>query len=261
MGRLDGKVAVITGAGSGIGRACMERFAAEGARVVGAGRRSEALEESLRLVEKVGEGRVLQSDVSREADCRALVEVALTVYGRLDAVVNNAGVGWQYRETHPGGMAPLHETPTEYWLEVTQIDLHSVYFLCKHALPGMLERKAGSIVNVASIGGIKGMGDAHAYSAAKGGMVNLTRSLAVTYGPLGVRSNCVAPGLIDTEMVRSYMEERGNPQIQEATRHQVSPLGRPGRPVEIANACLFLSSDEASYVNGAILVVDGGSSA
>jgi NAD(P)-dependent dehydrogenase (short-subunit alcohol dehydrogenase family) len=262
MGRLDGKVVVITGAGSGIGRACMERFAAEGARVVGAGRRRGPLEESLRLAEKAGgQGRVVASDVSKEADCRRLIDTALDAFGHLDGVVNNAGVGWQYRENHPGGMAPLHEAPTDLWLEVVNIDLHSVYFVCKRALAHMLERGAGSIVNVASIGGLRGMSDAHAYSAAKAGMVNLTRSLAVTYGPQGVRTNCVAPGLIDTDMVRSYMEERGNPHLLEATRHQVSPLGRAGRPVEIANACLFLTSDEASYVNGAILVVDGGSSA
>jgi NAD(P)-dependent dehydrogenase (short-subunit alcohol dehydrogenase family) len=262
MARLDGKVALITGAGSGIGRACMERFAAEGARVVGAGRRPDALEESLRLALKAGgEGRAIPTDVSREDACRALVEATLDSYGRIDVVLNNAGVGWQYRETHPGGMAPLCETPTEHWLEVVQIDLHSVYYMCKAALPRMLERSAGSIVNVASIGGLRGMSDAHAYSAAKAGMVNLTRSLAVTYGPRGVRTNCVAPGLVDTDMVRSYMEERGNPQLADATRHQLSPLGRPGRPVEIANACLFLASDEASYVNGAVLVVDGGSTA
>ena len=262
MPRLDGKVAIVTGAGSGIGRACFERFAREGARVVGAGRTEESLEDALREVEKSGgQGRVQTTDVSVEDDCRRLIEVALEAYGRVDVLVNNAGVGWAYREDHPNGMAGVLDTPSESWTDVINIDLNSVYYVCKQVLPPMLDAGAGSVVNVSSIGGARGMTDAHAYSAAKAGMINLTRSMAVTYGPRGVRTNCVAPGLVETRMVRSYMEERGNPQRHEQLRYTVSPLGRAAQPGEIANACLFLASDEASYVNGAILAVDGGSSA
>ena len=133
--------------------------------------------------------------------------------------------------------------------------------MSKYAIPALREAGGGTIVNVSSVGGTKGMPDAHAYSAAKAGMGNLTRSMALTYGPENIRTNCVAPGLIDTEMIRSYMEERGNPHTTDGSRYLVCPLGRPARPEEIASACLFLASDEASYVNGAILVVDGGSSA
>jgi len=262
MARLEGKVAIITGAGNGIGRACFERFAREGARVVGAGRTQESLEEALREVEKSGgQGHVLTTDVSVEDDCRRLIEVALQAYGAIDVLVNNAGVGWAYAEDHPNGMAGVLDTPSESWTDVINIDLNSVCYVSKHALQPMLDAGAGSIINVASVGGTRGMTDAHAYSAAKSGVINLTRSMAVTYGPRGVRSNCVAPGLVETRMVRSYMEARGNPQRDEQLRYAVSPLGRGAQPAEIANACLFLASDEASYVNGAILPVDGGSSA
>ena len=253
---------MITGAGSGVGRACMERFAAEGARVVGAGRTPEKLEATLARVKELGgEGQAVCTDVSREQDCRALIEEATRAYGRLDVLVNNAGVGWAYRETHPNGMAGLVDTPSEAWREVINIDLNSVYYVSKYAIPALRNAGGGAIVNVSSVGGTKGMPDAHAYSAAKAGMANLTRSMALSYGPEKIRTNCVAPGLIDTEMIRSYMDERGNPHTADASRYVVCPLGRPARPEEIASACLFLASDEASYVNGAILVVDGGSSA
>ena len=262
MGRLEGVVAIVTGAGSGIGRACMERFAGEGARVVGAGRTRKTLDETLRRVEEAGgEGRVVCSDVSDEDDCAALVAATLEAFGALHVVVNNAGVGWSYAESHPQGMAGVLDTPSESWTEVIDIDLNSVYYVSKHALPVMLEAGGGAFVNVSSIGGTRGMSDAHAYSAAKAGMINLTRSMAVTYGPSNIRTNCVAPGLVETGMVRAYMQERGNPHQHETLRYTVSPLGRAARPEEIANACLFLASDEASYVNGAVLVVDGGSSA
>jgi NAD(P)-dependent dehydrogenase (short-subunit alcohol dehydrogenase family) len=204
----------------------------------------------------------VRADVSVEADCRALIERAREAYGRLDVVVNNAGVGWAYGETHPGGMAGVLETPTESWLDVLNIDLNSVYYVCKYAIPALLETAGGgSIVNVSSVGGLRGMSDAHAYSAAKAGLVNLTRSMALTYGPRNVRTNCVAPGLVETEMVRAYMEARGDPHRDEATRYLLCPLGRAGRAEEVASACLFLASEEASYVNGAVLAVDGGSSA
>lgn len=158
-------------------------------------------------------------------------------------------------------MADLAATPSEQWHEVLEINLNSVYHVCKHAIPVLRQAGGGAIVNVASIGGVLGMADAHAYSAAKAGMVNLTRSMAVTYGPDGIRTNCVAPGGIDTKMIRHRLEAAGNPHLADATRYALSPLGRLAHPDEIARAILFLASAEASYVNGAILVVDGGSTA
>jgi meso-butanediol dehydrogenase/(S,S)-butanediol dehydrogenase/diacetyl reductase len=198
------------------------------------------------------------ADVSSEADCGRLVESVQKRFGFLDAVINNAGVGWAYGETHPFGMAGVVETPTEYWNEVLSIDLSSVYHICKRAIPAMLQNGGGAIINIASVGGLRGMPDAHAYSAAKAGVANLTRSLAVTYGPGGVRSNCVAPGLVETQMVESYMAERGNPHRDDATRYALSPLGRAGRPEEIASVCAFLASDDASFVTGESINVSGG---
>jgi NAD(P)-dependent dehydrogenase (short-subunit alcohol dehydrogenase family) len=259
---LKGKVGVVTGAGSGIGLACLEGLARLGARVVGAGRTPEKLARALERVRGQGaEALAVATDVAREPDCRRLVEATLERFGRLDVLINNAGVGWAWADSHPGAMAGLLDTPSESWRDVIEIDLNSVYYVCKHALPPMLEAGSGSIVNVSSVGGVRGMPDAHAYSAAKAGVVNLTRSMAVTYGPRGVRSNCVAPGLIETDMIRDYMERQGNPHRADETRFAMSPLGRPGRPEEVANACLFLASDAASYVNGAVLLVDGGSAA
>jgi len=261
MGRLDGKIAVITGAGTGIGRASFELFAREGARVVGAGRTLATLEETLETVREAGgEGFVVRADVSSEEDCRRLIQTAVERYGGLDVLVNNAGVGWQYRETHPQGMDPVETTPSDFWNEVLSINLSSVFYLCKHAIPILRERGGGSVVNVSSTGGIRGMVDAHAYAAAKAGMNNLTRSMAKTYGPQGIRFNVVAPGITDTQMVRSYMAAQGDPHLDEEGRFLVSPMGRAGRPEEVATVCLFLSSDEASYVNGVVVPVDGGAS-
>ena len=262
MGRLDGKVALITGGGTGVGRAAVEMFAREGATVVACGRTTGRIEEAVEAVRAAGgAGLALTADVSDEESCRALVEATRARLGGLDIVVNNAGVGYDYELAHPGGMGDVATAPPESWRDVIAINLSSVYNVCRHALPAMIEAGGGAVVNVASIGGLMGMPDAHAYTAAKGGMVNLTRSMAVTYGPQGIRTNCVAPGGIDTKMIRHRMSAAGDPHLDPAARFQISPLGRLARPEEIASACLFLASDEASYVNGAVLVVDGGTTA
>ena len=262
MGRLEKRVAIITGAGTGVGRACMEIFAAEGAIVVGAGRTEPTLNEALTAVKAAGgDGMVIRTDVSLDEDCARLVAETVKAYGRLDIVVNNASVGYDYANSHPQGMDPLATTPPEYWDDVININLNSVYHVCRHAIPQMEQQGGGAIVNVTSIGGVLGMADAHAYSAAKSGVNNLTRSMAVTYGPKNIRTNTVAPGGIDTKMIRGFLETAGNPHLNDETRYLMAPLGRLAQPEEIAKACLFLASDEASYVNGALLAVDGGSTA
>lgn len=263
MGKLDGKVAIITGAGTGVGRSCMQVFAREGAKVIGAGRTEATLDEALStVIEAGGDGFVHRTDVSKEADCEALFAAAVERYGQVDIVVNNASVGYDYAtEDRPDSMNSLAETPSDNWETVININLNSVYYMSKNAIGAFRAVGGGAIVNVSSIGGEMGMPAAHAYTAAKAGVNNLTRSMAVSYGPENIRTNCVAPGGIDTKMLAGYLEFEGNPHTNDGTRFGMAPLGRLAAPEEIAKACLFFASDDSSYCNGSVLVVDGGSTA
>jgi len=251
-------IALITGCSSGIGRAAALRFAKEGFNVIVNGRRLAPLEETASLAGKA-QARIVPvagdaglDDTAGELTARA---IATGGYGWL---VNNAGIGWNYGVTNPGSMSALKDTSPAQWREVLRINLDSVYFLCHAALDHFCSRGQGSIVNVSSGGGLRGMDDAHTYATAKAGVVNLTRSLARAYGRLGVRSNVVAPGFVTTDMVSSVLDSDLNPFASDATRFLVSPLGRPGTPEEVADAIYFLGVD-ATYCNGAILSVDGGS--
>jgi NAD(P)-dependent dehydrogenase (short-subunit alcohol dehydrogenase family) len=256
--RLEGKVALITGAGTGVGRACMMRFAQEGARILGAGRTSATLEAVVAEVKAgKGEARMTVGDLSRAADVQRVVDEAKLAYGRIDILVHAAGVGYSWAEKSPGSMNGTIDLSPEKWREVIGINLDSYYLLAHAVLPGMVAQKSGSIVAVSSISGMLGLGTAHAYCAAKAGMINLTRSLCVAHAKDGIRANCVAPGFIDTPMVASVLDVFDDPAKAEA----ISPMRRPGSPMEIANGCLYLASDESSYCNGSILVIDGGTSA
>jgi NAD(P)-dependent dehydrogenase (short-subunit alcohol dehydrogenase family) len=251
-------VVIVTGAGTGIGRATALRFAAAGATVVINGRRPEKLD-AVREAAAGLPGPVVPfpGDVGDEDVAASLIGEAVR-QGRLDTLVNNAGVGWSYGAEHPGAMAALADTPPEWWREVMRINLDSVYYTCHAALPVFLRQGGGNIVNVSSSGGLRGMNDAHTYSVTKAGVINLTRSLARAYGPKNVRANVVAPGFVDTDMVSPVLDSPDNPFLNDALRYQISPLGRPGRPEEIAAAIYFLSQ-EGTYCNGAVLVADGGS--
>lgn len=256
--RLEGKVAIITGAGSGVGAAAAALFAREGACVVAAGR---TLDKVRRVSDEVaqagGSCTPVGADVSVPEDVDALFAAAVEQYGGVDIVVNNAGIGYS---AEPGiSMRDVTETPEEDWQKVLQINLTSVYLTSKRAIPLMLQRGRGAIVNVASTGGVRGMFDAHAYSAAKAGMVNLTRSMAIRYGSQGIRVNCVAPGGIDTPMIAERLAARGGGPATSGA--PVRGLGRVAQPVEIAYPILWLASDEASFVTGAVLMADGGATA
>lgn len=256
----EGKVVLITGAGTGMGRAALRRFAAAGAQVVAVGRTASTLESALSEVrDGGGRGVYVAADVGTEAGARRAVTAAVEGFGGLDVLINNASVGWSYEQVVPGSMAATAEAPGDAWRDVVRINLESVHLMCHFALPELRRRGGGAIVNVASVGGTRGMTDAHAYSAAKAGVINLTRSLARTYGPEQIRCNCLAPGVIDTGMIEPYRQTFEAAFADPAAGAQLCPLGRLGAPEEAADGIFFLAL--ATYCNGSVLVMDGGTSA
>jgi NAD(P)-dependent dehydrogenase (short-subunit alcohol dehydrogenase family) len=247
MGRLEGRAALITGAAAGIGAACAERFAREGARVAGldVANPSESAWKSLLDVQP--ESSFHEVDVRDEDSVAAAVAEIAARFGRIDILVNAAGVA--------GGGA-VHQLDTAEWDRVLDINLKGTFLACKHVLPHMLERRSGSIVNIASVEGLEGFEGGSAYNASKGGVVLLTRNLSIDYGRRGIRANCICPGLIQTQMTAGiFTEDMKEQRDRFIDAHQ---LGRVGRPEEIAAAALFLASDDASFVTGHPLVVDGG---
>lgn len=258
MGRIQDKVCLITGAGTGVGRACMEIFAREGAKVVGVSRTQKNLDEALAAVKAAGgEGQVVAADLSRPEGVEKAVKATLDAYGRIDVLVNSAGVGYNYQDDHPGTMEDVVNTTPEAWKEVMALNLDSGFYMCRLAIPEMQKQGGGAVVNVTSISGYQGLPGAHTYTAAKGGMINLTRSLCVAYAKDGIRANAIAPGFIATRMVENFL-----PLFEDETvADSITPMRRPGTPEEMAYGCLYLASDEAGYCNGSILTIDGGTTA
>ncbi|MCC6315556.1 MAG: SDR family oxidoreductase [Thermomicrobiales bacterium] len=244
--RLSGKIAVVTGAGSGIGRAIAQRFAAEGARVVVAGRTRPGIEETARAIDAAGgEALAVVCDVTDAAAVTHAIARANEVFGPVDILVNNAGGSF-------GDDILTFDEDT--WDRNFDLVLKSVYLCCREVLPQMIARGSGAIVNIGSVNGLTGIGE-EAYGAAKAGMINLTQNMAMKYGPHGVRANVVAPGTIRTPIWNERLAER--PNVFEALTAWY-PLGRVGEPEDVANAALFLASDEASWITGVTLPVDGG---
>jgi meso-butanediol dehydrogenase/(S,S)-butanediol dehydrogenase/diacetyl reductase len=254
-GRLAGRTAVITGGGSGIGRATAHRFAEEGARLVLVGWTASKLRQ---CADEIGDAvvDVVTADLSVEEDRVRAADHAWGRLGNVDVLVNAAGVGYSYLEHRPGSMGDVTSTTDEDWRHVLDINLGSVSGMSRLVLPGMVAAGAGAIVNISSISGFLGTTAAHAYAAAKAGVISLTRSTAATYGDRGVRANCIAPGYVQTPLAAGALGDFGDPEA--ARRH--TPVGRPAHAMEIANGCLFMASEEASYCNGSVLVMDGGSS-
>lgn len=244
-GRLDAKVALITGAGSGIGRSTALVFATEGAKVAVLDWSREAGAGTARIVqEQGGKAFAICGDVSQEPDMEAAVRQTVEAYERLDILVNNAAIEFAAGAT---------ETSVEDWDRVQAINLRGVFLCCKHAIPVMQRQGGGAIVNVASANALVAVPAHAAYSAAKGGVVSLTRQLALDYGPDNIRVNCICPTTTDTPMVRAATDERALREIAE--KH---PLRRIAKPEDIAYAILFLASDEARCITGVLLPVDAG---
>ena len=249
MGRLDGKVAVITGAGSGIGRVAAMLFASEGAQVVAADVVAEQAAAAVADIVSVGgSATAVTVDVSDEDQVAAMVSSAVTTYGGLHVLFNNAGI-------FPDDDGGVLETPPETWQRVMEVNLKGVWLGCRAAVPAMLDSGGGSIVNVASFVALVGAATAQiAYTASKGGVLAMTRELAVEYARRGIRANSICPGPIETPLLAALLADP----VRRQRRLVHIPIGRFGRPDEIAKAALFLASDDASFVTGSALVVDGG---
>jgi NAD(P)-dependent dehydrogenase (short-subunit alcohol dehydrogenase family) len=243
-------VALITGAATGQGREACRLFAEQGARIIALDIDEPKLDETVALVKAAG-GQIagFKADVSDEAQVKAAVEGGLAAFGKLDIVYNNAGVLWRDYDLS------VVDTPRDHWDRVIAINLTSVFLVLKYAVPKLKENGGGSIINVGSISALVGFTRPQdAYTSAKGALIALTKSLAVQYGPDGIRANVIHPGVIDTPM---QAEEMAKPEWVEGVKAAI-PLGRIGQPRDIAYAALYLASDEASWVTGAELLVDGG---
>ena len=244
--RLEGKIAIITGAGSGIGRATAQRFAMEGARLV-IGDMSEGVFET---ATSIGDAAIaMQMDAGNEADVEKLVATAVDRFGGLDIAYANAGIS--------GGLTGILDHTVQEWETILRVNLIGPFLVIKHAAPVMMKAGKGSIICTASVAGIRSGAGCPAYSASKAGVINLIKTSAQQMSGTGVRVNAICPGLIQTGMTQrafDYAEEKG---VTDRIG-RLNPLRRAGQPSEIANMALFLASDEASYVNGQAIAVDGG---
>jgi NAD(P)-dependent dehydrogenase (short-subunit alcohol dehydrogenase family) len=249
MGRLEGKSVIVTGAGSGIGRAASLLFTKEGAKLIAVDR-TEGVKDTVDQVRQAGgKAEAVIADAGSEKDVIAFIDKAVSTYGRLDAIWANAGVS--------GGLVPLSEQTVEHWQEILRINLLGPFLAIKYTMPHMIKQGSGAILCTASVAGLKSGASGHPYAASKAGVISLVQTTAYSLSGTGVRINAVCPGLIETGMTKPIFDnarERGT----DGKIGQLNPLKRAGQPHELATMGLFLLSDEASYVNGQAFPVDGG---
>jgi 3-oxoacyl-[acyl-carrier protein] reductase len=245
MGRLDGKVALITGAGAGIGRDSALAFAAEGAALAVVDVREPRAEQTAELVRRArGRARAFACDVRLLDQVETTVADVLSEFGRIDAVFNDAGT------TRPGDVVSVSVAD---WDMVLDVNLRGTFNVSRAVLPHMLERGSGAIINMGSVDGLTGDRNMAAYNAAKAAVVNLSRSMAVDFGPRGIRTNCICPGVIGSPAILRTFSDEWRARMERAT-----PLRRIGRPTDIASLAVFLASEESSFINGSAIVADGG---
>jgi NAD(P)-dependent dehydrogenase (short-subunit alcohol dehydrogenase family) len=248
--RLEDKVAIITGAGSGMGRVAAQMFAAEGARVLAAEFDESHGTETVELIRTAGgEATYVRTDVSHEADAAAMTAAAMDAYGRIDVLYNNAGI-------MPEADHSVTDTEVAVWDQVMAVNVRGVFLSCKYAIPRMVEQGSGSVINISSFVALLGCSvPQDAYTASKGAVLSLTRSLAVQFGPKGVRANAICPGPIETPMLMDWLVKDDAARNVRLGRN---PTGRFGKPEEIVNVAIYLASDESRWTNGAHFVIDGG---
>ncbi len=244
--RLKNKTAIITGGGTGIGLACARLFAQEGARIAIFGRRQDRLDQAQK---EIGDAVVtIQGDITKEKDTSRLVETAVKQLGKVDILINNAGIF---------GGGPIHETEDAAWDQTFDINMRGVFQLTRKVLSQMITQGSGNIIHISSVLGMRSIPGAAAYNATKGALNQFSRSIAVEYGGQGIRSNSICPGMIETEMTEDMRQDTAL--MEEFLKRY--PLGRFGKPDEVAQACLFLASEESAFITGATLPVDGGCTA
>ena len=250
MGRLESKVAIVTGAAGGIGRAMVKALAREGAAVVAADVDEARLEETAREAE--GDVTTRPTDVTSSKDVQALVELALERHGRLTTICNNAAI------SIPGTVVEIDEDDFSRTIDV---NLRGVFLGCRHAIPAMLDNGGGSIINTGSVNSLVAEPYLSAYCASKGGVLMLTKAIALDYARQGVRCNCICPGWVDTPINYPHAERMGGLDQVLATLPDWQPVGRQGEPQEIAAAAVYLASDESAFMTGSAFVIDGGMTA
>ncbi len=248
--KLAQRVAVITGAGSGIGQAMARRFAREGARILAGDVNGDAVEETSTMVgADGGTCKPFTVDVTQPEQVRAMIEQAIAEYGRVDILCNNAGIG---------STTDVVDCEPEEWDRVMTVNVKSVYLGCKYVVPHMLEQGGGVIINTASVAGMVGIVKRASYCASKGAVIALTRQVAIEYVGRGIRVNCLAPGTVDSPWVERLLQQADDRVAARQALEKRQPMGRLGTPDEVAAAALYLASDDAAFITGTGLVLDGG---